>query len=234
MKAADLFLLVSMKLQDLGPQAERRWPWEVDPSGLKASLTDFLNSALRQLSLVRPDAFAVTESVKLVAGVRQELPDPDVHDCQSKAAILMDLVSNMGADGMTRGWPISRASKDALSTLDWSESDTVVRNFAYDPKGDPDVYYVFPGVRAGETVWVEAVFSAKPGAISGSTADLPVPDSFAGPLEHWILYEVFSGDSSNSNQGRAQFHFKSFFDVLGVKLQSERYFKPQAQEPEGA
>lgn len=234
MKAADLFLLVSMKLQDLGPQAERRWPWEVDPSGLKASLTDFLNAALRQLSLVRPDAFAVTESVRLVAGVRQTLPDPDVHGCQSKAALLMDLVCNMGVDGQSRGWPIVRSSREALSALDWSGTDTIVRNWAYDPKADPDVFYVFPGVRAGKTVWVEAVFSAKHSSVAGSTADLPVPDSFAGPLEHWLLYEVYSGDSSTSNQAKAMFHFKSFFDSLGVKLQSERYFKPQAVEQEGA
>jgi hypothetical protein len=233
MKAADLFLLVSMKLQDLGPQAERRWPWEVDPSGLKASLTDFLNAALRQLSLVRPDVFAVTESVRLVAGVRQTLPDPAVHGCQSKAAMLMDLVCNMGADGQTRGWPIVRASREALSAIDWSETGPVVRNLAYDPRADPGVVYVVPGGGASETVWVEAVFSAKPGAVAGSSADLPVPDSFAGPLEHWILYEVYSGDNSTSNQAKAQFHFRSFFDSLGVKLQSERYFKPQAVESEG-
>lgn len=226
MKAADLFLLVSMKLQDLGPQADRRWPWAVDPAGLKASMTDFLNAALRQLSLVRPDAFAVTENVRLETGVRQRIPDPAVHSCQSKATILMDLVRNMGADGSHPGWPISMAARDALGALDWSESGSVVRNFAYDPKADPTVFYVFPGVSG--TVWVEAMFSALPGAVSAPTDDLPVPDSFAGPVEHWILYEIYSGDSSTSNQAKAQFHFKSFFDALGIKLQSERYFKPQS------
>lgn len=232
MLAKDLFVLVSMKLQDLGPQSERRWPWAIDPAGLKASLTDFLNAALRQLSLVRPDAFAVTENVRLEAGVRQRIPDPAVHACESQATILMDLVRNTGADGEIPGWPISRASREALAALDWAETGSVVRNFAYDPKADPKIFYVFPAVTG--TVWVEAMFSAKPGTLSAPTDELPVPDSFAGPLEHWVLYSIYSGDSSTSNQAKAQFHFKSFFDALGIKLQSERYFKPQAAESEGA
>jgi hypothetical protein len=62
-------------------------------------------------------------------------------------------------------------------------------------------------------------------SVDSSVSELPVADSFAGPLEHWMLYEVFSGDSSTSNQAKAQFHFKAFFDALGIKLQSERYFQ---------
>jgi hypothetical protein len=231
MLAKDLFLLVSMKLQDMGPQDERRWPWEKDPSGTKASLTDFLNAGLRQLALVRPDAFSVTESVKLEAGVRQRIPDPAMHECQSEATVLLDLVRNMGGDGVSPGWPIVRSTRDALSALDWSKTGRVVYNFFYDSTADPDVFYVFPGVAAGRTVWAEAVFGTAPGTVSVSTDEVPVSDSFAGPLENWVLYEIFSGDSSTSNQAKAQFHFRAFFDALGIKLQSERYFQ-RKQEAE--
>lgn len=234
MKAKDLFLLVSMKLQDLGAQDERRWPWEVDPSGQRASLVDFLNAALRQLSLVRPDAFAVTESILLAPGVLQSLPDPAVHQSSLKATVLLDMIRNMGADGATPGRPISMASREALAAYDWSKTGTVVDHFAYDAKENPKKYHVFPGPASNRAVWVEVSYSAEPGSVSTPTSDVPVQDSFAGPLEHWVLYEVYSGDNSTSNMSKAQFHLRAFYDALGIKLQSDRYFVPHQGAVQGA
>lgn len=227
MQARDVFLLVAMKLQDLGPQDGRRWPWSVDPSGLRASLVDFLNAAVRQVSLVRPDATAVTEPVRLELGMLQRIPDPVRHGCTSKAALLLDLTRNMGADGRTPGTPIVLTSDAALAGLDWSLTGVAVDNYCYDARENPGVFRVYPGVSARRQVWVEASFSAQPTVVQHPEDTFPLPVSFAGPVEHWMLFQAFSGDNSVSNLAKAQMHMRAFYDSLGVKMQSDRAFSPR-------
>lgn len=214
-----------MKLQDLG--VDKRWPWEPAAASGRASLTDFLNAAARQVALVRPDATAVTEPVRLEPGSLQRIPDPAVHGCAEKALKLLDVVRNLGQDGKRPGAPVTLATYAAMSALDWGRTGAVVENYSYDGRENPLVYHVFPAVPRARQVWVEVSFSAEPRPVSGPDDAFPLPSVFAGPVEHWMLYQIFSGDSSASNMGKAQFHMQGFYDSLGIKLQSDRTFGPR-------
>ena len=230
MKAKEIFLLVSQKLQDIGAGTTKRWQWEIDNTGAKASLVDFCNNALRQIALNRPDATAITETILLQPGVRQLIPSPALHRSSKKALSLIELVRNMGSDGDTPGEPIFIASRDAMSAYDWSVAGTEIDNYAYDFKINPQVYLVYPGASATDDVYVEVTYSAEPTVIDSPEDEIPVPQTFAGPIMHWILYEIFSGDSSSSNTAKAQHHMTAFYQALGVKLKADLFFPVQINQ----
>ena len=225
MQAKDIFLLVSGKLADLEPGLEKRWPWEKIDS--RISLVDIFNSGLRQIALNRPDSTAITEKIKLQTGVRQLIPSPAIHSSSKKALSLIELIRNLGDDGETPGAPIFIASRDAMSAYNWGVSGSEVDNYAYDYKLNPQVYLVYPGVSESADVWVEATYSAEPTPIATSNDTFPIPDTFAGPMMHWMLYEIFCGDNSQSNMARAQHHMTAFYQALGVKLKSDLFFPVQ-------
>ena len=230
MKAKEIFLLVSQKLQDLGAGTTKRWQWEIDNTGAKASLVDFCNNALRQIALNRPDATAITETILLQPGVRQLIPSPALHRSSKKALSLIELVRNMGSDGDTPGEPIFIASRDAMSAYNWGVSGLSVDNYAYDFKVNPQVYLVYPGVSDSEDVFVEATYSAEPTQIFSAYEEIPIPQTFSGPIMHWMLYEIFSGDNSSSNTAKAQHHMTAFYQALGVKLKADLFFPVQINQ----
>lgn len=231
MKAKEVFLLVSAKLQDMQVNV-RRWPWEITEN--KLSLTDVCNSAIRNIALQRPDATAVTESIKLQDGVKQLLPDPAVHDGASRKALrLIEVIQNMGSDGTTPGEPILIATKEAMQLGGWTTTSDDVDNYAYDAKENPDIFWVQPGIAAGADVYVSMTYSAEPEEISGPDDDLPVSSTFSGPIVHWMIYELLSGDSSEANLGMAQFHIRAFYQALGIKYQVDLNYPKRVQVVEG-
>lgn len=225
MYAKDIFLLVSMKVQDLGAESQRRWPWSPDPSGLRASLTEFLNAAIRQVALVRPDSVASTGALRLAPGASQRVP--------ASSTTLLDIVRNLGADGATPGNPIVQVSKEASMVYDWKRTGATVEAYQYDALDDPSVFRVFPAVPASKPVWVEVVTSLVPPVVSSPNDVVPLASSFAGPLEHWMLYQVLAGDNSASNLSKAQQHWQAFYQALGVKIQSDMQFMPRVGRTEG-
>lgn len=227
MKASEIFLLCSGVLQDLADPNGERWPW--NPEVGKVSLTDLFNSAVREIALQRPDATAHTEAIKLGDGVMQTLPREGQNGATKTALRLIEVIQNMGSDGTTPGEPIFISSKDAMKAFDWTTTGTEIDNYAYDAKSNPDTYWVYPGVTAGESVYVSMTYSAEPAAITGATDDVPLPETFAGPIKDWILYQVFAGDNSDANFAKAQHRFNAFYQALGVKLKADLFYPKQVQ-----
>ncbi|BDQ35928.1 hypothetical protein SYK_02880 [Pseudodesulfovibrio nedwellii] len=229
MKAKEIFLLVSAKLQDLGIATGERWPW--NPVAGKASLVDFLNNGLRQIALNRPDSTSTTESVKLTDGVDQTIPDPAVHDGASRKALsLIEVLCNMGTDGTTPGDQIYQVTMGDIKDTDDGTLGTEVDNYAYDVKRNASIYRVYPGVETGESVYVKLTYSAEPIPIATDDDDITIPETFSGPLMHWILYEIFVGDNSDANFNKAQHHLVSFYQALGVKLKADLFFPVEIKE----
>ena len=75
MQAAEILRLVSGALQDLEPETDARWKWTGGASDA-VGLLDFLNAAIRTIVMLRPDATAITESIRLESGMRQRIPHP--------------------------------------------------------------------------------------------------------------------------------------------------------------
>lgn len=227
MKASVIFKSVSAKLQDYDSATGDRWPWE--PVDGRISLVELLNSAVRQITLQRPDATAVTESVKLAEGMLQSIPVAGQNGATKKALRLIELHHNMGSDGEIPGEPIFIATKEALDTFGFQAPADVVDNYAYDAKTNPSVYWVSPGVQSGASVYVSLTYSAEPEEIKLAGDDVPIPVTFSGPIEHWMLYEIFSGDNSDANFAKAQHHLSAFYQALGVKLRADLAYPKQVE-----
>ncbi|WP_027179453.1 DUF6682 family protein [Maridesulfovibrio bastinii] len=231
MKAREVFKLVSAKLQDMKVDS-RRWPWEITEG--KLSMTDVCNSAIRNIALQRPDATAVTEAVKLQEGVKQLLPNPSNGSGASKKALrLIEVIQNMGSLGTVPGEPIFLSSKDSMRLGPWTTTSDDVDNYAYDARTNPEIFWVQPGIEAGASVYVSMTYSAEPDAVTGPDDELPLSSTFSGPVVHWMLYEILSGDSSEVNMSTAQFHFSAFYQALGVKLKADLYYPKQVEFVKG-
>lgn len=218
--AAAVLRIVSGALMDLEPGQESRWPWEGDAE--RVGLLDFLNAALRDVSLYRPDLGAVTEAIRLEPGMRQRLPSRKAHGASRDAVFLMELVRNMGADGAHPGPGITFAPRELL--LAWGGAGrcgTTVESYSYDRMTAPDAYHVFPAVPERGDVWVEATYGAALPEVLSPDQPLPVPGEYAPALAHHMLAAILSGDNESANLARAPYHRQLFESLVGARAQAD-------------
>ena len=179
-------------------------------------LVEWFNDAQRAVVSNRPDSTSVTQSLQLSAGTKQSVP--------TGMFKLLQIVRNMGTDGSTPGRAIRLVDKDTLDENDpnWHAATPAAESKAYvfDEFNDPKVFYVTPPNTG--TGYVEGIFSANPTDITAATESISVPDIYAPALIEWMLYRCFSRESTSTpNYQRGLNHQKTFFNVLGVKMQSD-------------
>jgi hypothetical protein len=184
-----------------------------------------LNAAIRTLILARPDAGAVVASVQLVAGVKQTLP--------TAALRLLDIIRNMGADGLTAGAIVTPSDRQNInySNLLWpaGTGETYIENFSYDYQ-IPRIFYVTPPVSSTTNVYVEMATSQLPTAITATGDDDGIEDIFFEAIVQFMLYKALSVDDENVEFQKAQVHFQNFTTLLGVEVQSSRSQGPEGKE----
>lgn len=190
----------------------------------------WLNDAQRAVALVRPDAASSVMNLTLIAGPRQTLPAGGMK--------LLGVTRNMGADGATVGKAIRFTGElDLQGALnpDWfsAVNASPVREVFYDEKRDPYGFYVNPPAVAG---WkVEGNVALVPTEVDNTSAvaakTINVPDIYANPLQAWMLHRYYALATQALNQfQRSQFYFRSFFNLLGVKVQADMFVGPRAPE----
>ena len=202
-----------------------RWP--------AAELVVWLNDAQWDLALFKPDACAVTETLALVAGFRQQLP--------VTVASLIDITNN--ATGERR--PIRQISRSELDDLmpTWRSAtpSLVVKHFMHDLR-TPLTFDVDPPAAVGASV--DVVFSKYPAdvAVPGANTtwadvvgNVNVPDIYANALLDYVLYRAFSKDSELTvNAARAQTHYQAFAAAIGIKVAANKSVSPKSSEPGGS
>jgi len=185
----------------------------------------YLNAAIRTLILVRPDAGAVTESIQLVAGVKQTLP--------TAALRLLDISRNMGVDGSTAGQivtPTDRKHVDFANLL-WPAATgaATIENYSYD-SNVPRIYYVTPPVSSTVNVYLEMSTSQLPTAITAIGDDDGIEDTFFEPIVQFMLYRAYSADDESVEFEKAQTYFSNFMNLLGVELTAHQQTSPERKE----
>lgn len=213
MKAGKLTKRVAKTLNDSGYV---RWT--------EQDLFDYLTASQRELVNLRPDARAVTESVKLVANsTRQPIP--------AGGYKLLDIVRNMGADGSTPGYPVTITTRDALddSNASWhmEVSADEIDHYTYDDTS-PTVFYVTPP--PSSSVYVEMVYSKAPSEITSVDDDIEVDDAFEESLRKYMLYLAFSLDHADpSDIQKASSYLSQFYLSLGEEAKAKIAFSPNRQ-----
>ena len=171
----------------------------------------FLNDALKQTILVRPDSYTITTTMQLASGTKQTL--------SSTAMRLIDIIRNMGTGGSTPGTPVFYVDRDvldlALATWHSATEEDVIDNFWYDPK-NPTVFYVSPPNTGNG--YIELTYSILHAEITATGDSVALKDIFLNPLLSWCLYRAFLVDTdSEVNWSRAQHFYSDFYQSLGIE-----------------
>lgn len=173
-KVKDVLWRVSGLLQDVAPQFNR-WP--------EQELVNWLNDGQLAITKFLPAACSRVDTIKLKPGTRQSIesilaadvlpgdgstPPGPVYGVQ-----VLDVIRNMGADGLTPGkaipQPVERRILDTQRPNWHSVNGTSVNQITFDPR-TPRHFYVQPGIPATPAVWIELAYIAQPQLIPNTGA----------------------------------------------------------------
>lgn len=202
-------------------------------------MAKWINAGCKELVLLKPSTLTANVAMKLRPGTKQTLIGATFVDDASPVTIspiqLMEVVRNMGSDGANlsggraiRG--LARRVLDRTEALWHSRTPSAeVLHFIYDPV-DQKTFYVYPAVPTTPDVYVEVVVSKSPtnslldSATTLGTNDIDpgIDDIYEMALVDYVLYRAYSKDIDFAeNASRAQWHYKSFHDALGIKMKNE-------------
>lgn len=192
--------------------------WTVD------ELISWINEAAGALVTLRPSAGAKALVMPLLAGTQQLLSDDVVQ--------LLDVVRNVGADGVTPGRAIRLAERHLFDSADpdWHtrSGSAVIKHYIYDDR-TPNVFYVYPPALAGTKV--QASITAMPAPVVASTGTLDLDNQFESALVNYIVFRALAKDSEYANGAIAAGYYQAFQAALGGKDAGEQSVSPNTKVP---
>lgn len=190
----------------------------------------WLNEAYQAVVQIKPDATAANESIDLVAGSKQTIPERGTRliDCirnthPESAGEAVMIVSRKQLDSTRRGWHREPETKD-------------IEHYIFDEM-DPKNFYVYPPAENGAQL--EVVYSTVPDPhpVTALTDDtvISLNDSYAPVIVDYIMYRAYSKDADHSeNLNRAMMHYQAFMESLGRKVQTDMGTNPNHALPQSA
>jgi hypothetical protein len=196
-------------------QTVRRWT--------ETELLGWATKAEQEISKLKPDSYPVISTNALAAGSLQSLP--------SASHQLLDVLSNMGTTGTTRGDVVSVVERKYMNALNpgWM-SDTanaVVTHVIYDVKRNPKKYWVYP--QSTGTNYLEIMTSDLPANTSKVIGDnIMLGDEYAYPMLHFIVGHAYMKDTDiPQSAALSQAHINMFMQLLGLKEIGEAKYHPK-------
>ena len=222
-----------------------------DSTGIRWTTTELLywiSDAQREICMLKPDAGAVNDIVKLRANTtKQNLSglSPDGSNALSANRVIR-VIRNIHHDGFTdsggvgAGRAIRLVSRRILDSQypDWHDPSEATGDAAFVSTGgnikhyvfdevDPETFYVFPGVANGASIYVELIYSKVPADVGSTSDELDVPDIYANCITDYVCYRAFTKEADfASNAQRATFHYNAFASAIGVKSRGDEDTSP--------
>jgi hypothetical protein len=232
----DAMWRVSVILQDVVPQFNY-WP--------EHELVQWMNDAQAAIAKFLPSACSRVDVIKLKAGTRQSIELIAAADCKPGdgstptlpiyGKMLMGVMRNMGADGMTPGKAIrqvDREIKDSQSPM-WHSvaGDGTVDSFMYDEK-TPRYFYVSKPATASPQTWIEIAYQAQPLQIpntgaagselylnSGSNAaTITIDDEFLEDIVNYTVARAHQKSAKFGDPSKAAAYTSMFTSSLNAKV----------------
>jgi hypothetical protein len=247
----------SVLLQDTVPQFQRHPEHE---------MVDWMNDIQTAITKFLPSACSRVDSIKLVPGTKQSIQAIPAVNCKPGdgttpadavvGTMLLDVIRNMGPDGLTPGRSIRVVPRKQLDTMspDWhTVASTEVASFVYDP-ATPRYFWVTPGVHASTPVWVDAAFTAQPLKIpntgttgaelyridGGSTQTITIADEFIDDIVNGVVARANMKPVEWADANKASAFTAMFVSSLNAKVEAitgnnpNLKFLPFAPAPLGA
>ena len=201
-----------------------------DATGYRWSNTElisWINDSQNVVAVFRPDACPGDAVVTLAAGTKQAIP--------TNGFRLLDVIRNIASDGTTPGRSIRIVNRDLLDSYepDWHSAtkQSTVKHFMYDER-NPLVYHVYPPVNSG--VKLELLYAKYPAALTSTSDDLGVADSYMEFIVNYTLFKSYAKDAEYSNNAAlAGQYLQAASGLLGVKLQKDVAYSPQVNRKGG-
>ena len=227
----------STMLQDANPQFYRH---------AERDMVDALNDGQVAIAKFLPPACSRIDAVRLAPGTKQSIASIPAAWCKPgdgstpTAPIigtgLIELVRNMGADGMTPGRSVRLVSGRTLEEQDrdWhTRTGPVVKACVYDPM-TPRYFWVSPGVPGDTQVWVDMAYTAQPLAIpytgtegspqyagaGTSTQTITIADEYADDLVNYVVARMLYKPSEWSDAQKGDAFAAMFNNSLSAKVQA--------------
>lgn len=160
----------------------------------ESDLVEYYNAEIRKVIADYPDANAITEAVKLSAGVEQFIPN--------KGIALLTVTMNMGTDGLVMGTPVVKCELADMQASDrlWNKATATaeILNFMPDP-ADPRHFYCSPP--SDGTGWIMEEYSAMPETVTWDedgdweTSVVAVSEKYVQLLEKRIVARAYKRDT---------------------------------------
>ena len=186
--------------------------WPVD------RLVRYFNDGQRDIVTHRPDAMNTAVNHALVLGHKQTLPAGG----EKLIRVLANTTGNKRA--------VTQVKADLLNNqvFNWrSITPTVeILHWMYDPV-EPKAFDVYPPAAVGANLELE--YAAVPTDITppaaGSlytavTGNMSVGDLFGNALQDYILYRCHAENTQQAQPARAQSHYATYLNALGVELKA--------------
>lgn len=232
--AASVMLSVQTILNDA---ASVRWT--------AVELHTWLNDALREIAVLKPNAVAKTVELSLQEGAYQTLPEDHFNLFRLTRNLATTEISPTGRGG---GRIITQVEREVMDMQIPGWMDTAVMPYSknvvhfINDISDMAAYYVVPGNDG--TGIVEAICAVMPAMVpapaadalivSSYTSEVDIPDIYRNALIDYMLYRAFSKDASLPGIAqRAAVHYSQFASALGLKFQAERLVSGEAVSPMG-
>lgn len=205
---------------------------EGNAENTQSELIAIYNMALRLISSLVPRAYTIYEDFQLASGVLQTLPSDGLQ--------LVDVIMNMGTDGLTVGAAIDEADLDSMNDFvpDWTTETaaTAVNQFMRIPGMDATFFVSPPSDGTG---YIRVIMAAMPPTTTYDAADawqsdkIPLSDEYIPAIPELMLFYINDQDTDlPGDEQLAMMHFQRASTILGVKDQQAAM--RQAREMGGA
>lgn len=169
----------------------------------RSELLNWLNDAQRAITILMPEAISTKVIVPLTAGARQSLPS----DCW----LLLEITSNMGTTGTTRGRALRKTMRETLDETNptWYDDAPApsITLFMYDSR-DRTTYEVYPP--ADGTSYLEVIYAPYPVDLSTEAATLQLADVYEPALIDYMLFRCKSKGSDFADPVQAAKYYDNF------------------------
>ncbi len=207
-ETAEILGIVAQQLQDI--------------TGVKWTQNDvlipYLNLAILEIINLKPEAYPITQNVTLLPGPVQSIP-PDAFQ-------LLDVVCNMGADGMTRGATIFAIKKKQIDEIlpGWMTfvANNLVSYIITDERA-PKTFYIFPPQPDPPTQQVQVILSMYPNKLATVDDEFPLDNSYKPAVIDYLVYRSLIEETTIPNAiNKAQGFYQKFLQDLGIKTAGEK------------
>lgn len=196
---------------------------EDDTDNTDTELINLYNLTTRQIVKLVPRAYTRLDSMQLLAGNKQTIP--------AAGSILIDVLRNMGLDGVTAGRSIRPTSVEIMTkyvpsySTDDANADSSVWDWWPIPTY-PEQFFVYP--KSDGLGYVEVEITKTPEDViydangAWAAAAILLSDLYVDAIINGILYMMYDDDTDiPGNTPRSGLYYSRFLQSLGLQTGGE-------------